>query len=77
LIHQLSLAVEYRDVKEPEGIKIPDMKFFSLYKGEDGTDIEAGATLADIQNNAILDEYAALYDLESLLFNKSATLTTP
>lgn len=77
LIHQLSLGAEYREVKEAGGEKIPDMKFFSLYKGEDGTVVESGATLADIQHNPILDEYAALYDLESFLFRKSANLTAP
>jgi predicted ATP-dependent endonuclease of OLD family len=66
LIHQLSLAAEYRAQTDA-----PAMKFFSLTKGDDGTVVESGATLVEINNNAILDEYAAFYDLENSLFAKS------
>ncbi len=66
LVHKLSLAAEYREQTDA-----PPMKFFSLAKGDDGTVVESGNTLAEIQNNAILDEYAAFYDLENTLFVKS------
>lgn len=66
LIHQLSLAAEYREQTDA-----PAMRFFSLQKDENGTIVESGDTLVEINNNAILDEYAAFYDLESSLFAKS------
>lgn len=66
LAHLLSLAAEYRNQTDA-----PPMKFFSFYKGEDGTEIEAADTLADIENNSILDEYAAYYDLEQRLFKQT------
>ena len=66
LAHLLSLDAEYR-----EETQAPSMKFFSFYKGEDGTEIEAADTIAGLQHNALLDEYAAYYDLEQALFRKS------
>jgi hypothetical protein len=39
------------------------MKFFSFYKGKDGTKIERADTIAGLQNNALLDEYATYYVL--------------
>lgn len=66
LTHYLSLAAEYR-----EQTQAPDMKFFALYKGKNGTEIETGATLAEIQNDAILEEYAAYYDLENEYFKQT------
>jgi AAA15 family ATPase/GTPase len=66
LAHLLSLDAEYREQTDA-----PPMKFFSFYKGEDGTEIESADTIAGLQNNALLDEYAAYYDLEQSLFRKS------
>ncbi len=66
LAHLLSLDAEYS-----EETAAPPMKFFSFYKGEDGTEIEAADTIAGLQHNALLDEYAAYYDLEQALFRKS------
>ncbi len=66
LAHLLSLDAEYRDQTQA-----PPMRFFSFYKGEDGSEIEAADTLAGLQNNVMLDEYAAYYDLEQSLFRKS------
>ena len=37
----------------------------------DGTEIEAADTIAGLEHNALLDEYAAYYDLEQALFRKS------
>ncbi len=65
LTHYLSLTAEYR-----EQTQAPDMKFFALYKGENGTEIEPGATLAEIQNDAILEEYAAIHDMQLRLYQK-------
>ena len=66
LAHLLSLDAEYS-----HETAAPPMKFFSFYKGEDGTEIEAADTIAGLQHNALLDEYAAYYDLEQALFRKS------
>jgi len=67
LSHTLSLAAEYRDV-EPE---TPAMRFHSLYKTEEGTQIESADTLPEIQHNSILDEYSRFYKAEEDLFYKS------
>jgi predicted ATPase len=66
LAHLLSLDAEYREQTDA-----PPMKFFSFYKGEDGTEIESADTLAGIHNNSILDEYAAYYELEQKLFRQT------
>ena len=70
LAHLLSLDASYR--RETEA---PAMKFFAFYKGEDGTEIESADTIAGIQNNAILDEYSAYYDLEQELYYQSREQT--
>ena len=70
LAHLLSLDASYR--RETEA---PPMKFFAFYKGEDGTEIESADTIAGIQNNAILDEYSAYYDLEQELYYQSREQT--
>lgn len=64
---RLSLYAEYREIKPDT----PDMKFFSLYKGENGTAIESGATLTDLDHDTILDEHAELNDLESEFYRKT------
>ena len=70
LAHLLSLDASHR--RETEA---PPMKFFAFYKGEDGTEIESADTIAGIQNNAILDEYSAYYDLEQELYYQSREQT--
>ena len=67
LSHTLSLAAEYRDL-DPE---TPPMRFFSLYKSEEGTKIESADTLPEIVHNSILDEYAEYYQFQEELFYKS------
>lgn len=59
LTHLLSLYAEYRKQKQT-----PKMKFFGLSQDKDIISIEEGPDLSTIQNNPILDEYAAYYDLE-------------
>ena len=66
LTHYLSSHAEYQEVTQA-----PAMKFFSFYKTENGTKIETADTIAGIQNNILLDEYSALYDLEGSFFNQS------
>ncbi|MDR1983966.1 MAG: AAA family ATPase [Prevotellaceae bacterium] len=59
LTHLLSLRAEYRNI-EPA----PEMKFFSLQENDEQLTIEQADTLPQINNNPILDEYAAYFDLE-------------
>ncbi|MCB0568964.1 MAG: AAA family ATPase [Phaeodactylibacter sp.] len=69
LAHQLSLYAEYSST----GNGTPCFRFFSLYKGGDGgtTQVDAGATLSELEHNPILEEYASLQDRELDLFQKS------
>jgi predicted ATPase len=60
LTYLLSLSAEY-----PKH-DTPPMRFFSLSKGENGTEIEFADTIHGIQNNAILDEFA---DYQELMLN--------
>ena len=60
LTYLLSLSAEY---PKPD---TPPMRFFSLWKGENGTEIEHADTIHGIQNNAILDEFA---DYQELMLN--------
>ncbi len=66
LTHYLSIKSEHQQVTHT-----PPMQFFSFYKTGNGTKIESGDTLAKLQNNVILDEYAALYELEEELFQET------
>jgi predicted ATPase len=69
LAHYLSTKAEYRETTQA-----PAMTFFAFNKTTNSTEIESANTLAGIENNVLLDEYAALYDLESELFRKSVTV---
>jgi energy-coupling factor transporter ATP-binding protein EcfA2 len=67
LAHKLSLAAEY-DV-EPKA----EMRFFALHheRPTDPVQLETGDTLAEIQNNIILNEYARYHDDERALFRQA------
>ncbi|NUO00203.1 MAG: AAA family ATPase [Saprospiraceae bacterium] len=65
LIHLLSLDAEYPQEDNP------GIRFFSFFKTPNGTKIEEGDTLADLQHNVILDEYAALHEKELTLFQEN------
>ncbi|MCP5518980.1 MAG: AAA family ATPase [Verrucomicrobiales bacterium] len=72
LTTRLSLASEYPEAI-PEDQRCP-VKFFGLVRrGSDGkgVSVSSGSKLADLQDNPILEEYAALYDYEGSLFQKS------
>ena len=72
LTTRLSLASEYPDAI-PEEQRCP-VKFFGLVRrgsDEKGVTVGCGSKLADLQDNPILGEYAALYDYEGNLFQKS------
>lgn len=65
LTHHLSLVAEYKKNKNTK------MKVFCINKESDLVTIEDGDVLAAINNNPILDEFAAYYDLEQAYFNGS------
>jgi ABC-type hemin transport system ATPase subunit len=64
LSHKLSLAAEHN-----LGTKI-GMKFFALHRQGllDPVNVESAPTLAEISNNAILDEYAEYHEKERQLY---------
>ncbi len=68
LPYELSLSKEYAN--EVEG-KVPDMKFFSLYKGENGTEVEEGETMPDLRHDSIMEGAGRHNDREDILFRKS------
>lgn len=67
LSHELSLLAEY---PSEAGV---DIRFFALHKPDRkaGVLVETGQTLAEIEHNPILEEFAAHYDRESALFYQS------
>lgn len=67
LSHELSLAVEYQT--KP---KAPT-RFFAFHRDDSGpVSVQAGDTLADLEHNPILEEFAAHYDRERELFSERA-----
>ena len=74
LVHELSLLSEYKEEIKMEEQKVANVKFFGLYKGENGdTIIEQGNSMADLQNDAIIREFIAHDNREEALFRKSHT----
>lgn len=67
LPYDLSLSKEYQEV---EG-QVPDMKFFSLFKGENGTEVEEGATMPDLHHDPIHEGLSQHNNREDVLFRKS------
>jgi len=66
LSQRLSLIAEYENPQFP-------IKFICLENEKDkGIKIEEGKTLAEIQDNPILNEFAEYYDFERTAFNKSS-----
>jgi predicted ATP-dependent endonuclease of OLD family len=72
LSYELSLLAEY-----PSDNPI-DIKFFSLHQPnrKAGVIVESGESLADIEQNSILEEFAAHYDHERDLFYNSTAQET-
>jgi wobble nucleotide-excising tRNase len=74
LTTRLSLASEYPQQLPKE--QRCEVKFFGLTRrgsDEKGVTVSNGSKLADLTDNPILAEYAALYDYEGALFEKSQT----
>ncbi len=72
LTTRLSLASEYSDAIPAD--QRCEIKFFGLARrgaNEKGVSVSSGTKLADLQDNPILAEYAALYDYEGGLFEKT------
>jgi energy-coupling factor transporter ATP-binding protein EcfA2 len=71
LSHELSLLAEY-----PAGGPQVETKFFALHRPHSraGVLVETGQTLAEIEHNPILQEFANHYDREATLFQQSAPL---
>lgn len=71
LSQELSLLAEYFPSE-------PHIRFFSFFRNgklkKSPVDIEMGDSLVEIENNIILDEFVAHYDLESELFRKAQLL---
>lgn len=66
--HLLSLKSEYRqNFTENE---LPQISFFGLYEQNHEIIFDTAETLANLSNNAILDEFEAFYDLEQNYLNK-------
>lgn len=67
LSHEFSLLAEYPSDKNT------DIRFFALHRSDrvSGVRVESGETLAEIEHNSILEEFAAHYDRESSLFHNS------
>lgn len=59
LSHKLSMMAEYAPEESPE------IRFFSLYKNEHKVVAEIADKLIDVNNNPILEEYSAFFDLEN------------
>ncbi|MCX6858431.1 MAG: ATP-binding protein [Verrucomicrobia bacterium] len=72
LTTRLSLASEYpKQIPDDQQCEV---KFFGLARrgsDEKGVSVSSGSKLADLQDNPILAEYAALYDYEGSLFEKT------
>ncbi|GAB4416014.1 MAG: AAA family ATPase [Anaerolineae bacterium] len=70
LSHELSLLAEY---PSEAGV---DIRFFALHKPDRkaGVLVETGETLAEIEHNPILEEFAAHYDRESALFQQTESV---
>jgi hypothetical protein len=73
LTQRLSLAAEYPARRSP----VP-MRFFSLYRdGVGSVQVESAPTLAQIEHNPILQEYAQRYDAEAEAFFQSMQVHEP
>ena len=69
LTQKLSLAAEYPG---PQGAV--KMKFFSLFRDDEGAvQVEKARTLAGLEHNPILQEFARHYDAEATAFARSAS----
>ena len=70
LIHHLSLSAEYAAQQSKE--MQCEIRFHGLNRDNDGAVTnESGAVLADLEHNAILDEFSILYDRRRSLFDSN------
>lgn len=64
--HDYLLASELSIENEAKISGRVPIRFFSLYQGKKGVQVEAEEVMADLEHNPILAEYAAHYDRETL-----------
>ena len=65
LTNELSLQAEYQTASAQNA----GIRFFGFHREDKGpAHIQSGAVLADLDRNPIMEEFAALYDRERLLF---------
>ena len=66
LSHELSLAAEYKTAPKV------DMRFFGFYRSRPNrpVEVQSAPTLAQLDKNPILDEFAAHYERELSLFHR-------
>jgi len=73
LTNELSLQAEY----QTEQAQSAPIRFFSFYRAEDhSVGIQHGDTLADLHQNAIMEEFEALYNREQRLFHQEQPITS-
>ena len=68
LTTELSLQAEY----QTQASQNAPIRFFAFHRSfENGVEVQFGATLADLDDNPIMEEFAELYQRESRLFQES------
>jgi len=76
LTQELSLAAEY-PVQQEQRLRCP-IKFFALSRTDsEGVKPQSGDTVAALQDNPILQEFAAHYDREQSLLNRQQASPAP
>ena len=74
LTNELSLQAEYHT----EAAKKAEIRFFGFHREGNGpAQVQTGATLADLDENPIMEEFAALYDRERNLFRQAGVAENP
>jgi ABC-type branched-subunit amino acid transport system ATPase component len=72
LTQKLSLVAEHPSQQDAVA-----MKFFSLFREGNAVQVESAPTLAGLERNPILQEFARHYDAEANAFAQSAEVMTP
>jgi len=74
LTTELSLQAEY----QTEASKSAPIRFFVFHRTpEKGVEVQSGATLAELEENPIMEEFAALYERERRLFQENNPVGPP
>ena len=74
LTNELSLHAEYHT----EASKKAEIRFFGFHREGNGpAQVQTGAMLADLDQNPIMEEFAALYERERKLFREAGSAEKP